>query len=376
MTSPASYADEPAALPGWRFSVAPMMDWTDRHCRAFHRALSGRARLYTEMVTTGAVIHGDRERLLGFSEVEHPVAVQLGGSNPADLAESARIAEGFGYGEINLNVGCPSDRVQEGRFGACLMREPALVGACVAAMKGAVRVPVTVKCRIGVDDQDPEAALDALAEAVVAAGVDGLVVHARKAWLKGLSPKENRDVPPLDYGRAARLKQARPSLPLAVNGGLRTIAEVQARLAEVDGAMVGRAAYMEPALLLRVDPDLYGVPAPAPDPFAGFGGVRALRGGRAAIGRAPSRRDAPHARPVQRAARRPRLPPPPLDARDAARGGPRHPARGHRAVSRDRATRGKPPSASIQRRRQPCLQGARARRMNGVSASLPSAPGS
>ncbi len=211
MTSPASYADEPAALPGWRFSVAPMMDWTDRHCRAFHRALSGRARLYTEMVTTGAVIHGDRERLLGFSEVEHPVAVQLGGSNPADLAESARIAEGFGYGEINLNVGCPSDRVQEGRFGACLMREPALVGACVAAMKGAVRVPVTVKCRIGVDDQDPEAALDALAEAVVAAGVDGLVVHARKAWLKGLSPKENRDVPPLDYGRAARLKQARPS---------------------------------------------------------------------------------------------------------------------------------------------------------------------
>ncbi|WP_342164271.1 tRNA dihydrouridine(20/20a) synthase DusA [Methylobacterium sp. SD21] len=268
MTSPASSADEPAALPGWRFSVAPMMDWTDRHCRAFHRALSGRARLYTEMVTTGAVIHGDRERLLGFSEVEHPVAVQLGGSNPADLAESARIAEGFGYGEINLNVGCPSDRVQEGRFGACLMREPALVGACVTAMKAAVRVPVTVKCRIGVDDQDPEAALDALAEAVVAAGVDGLVVHARKAWLKGLSPKENRDVPPLDYGRAARLKQARPDLPLAVNGGLRTIAEVQVRLAEVDGAMVGRAAYMEPALLLRVDPDLYGVPAPAPDPFA------------------------------------------------------------------------------------------------------------
>ncbi|MDQ0447521.1 tRNA dihydrouridine(20/20a) synthase DusA [Methylobacterium aerolatum] len=268
MTPSTPFPAEPAALPGWRFSVAPMMDWTDRHCRAFHRALSARARLYTEMVTTGAVIHGDRERLLGFSPVEHPVAVQLGGSNPADLAQAARIAAEFGYDEINLNVGCPSDRVQEGRFGACLMREPALVGDCVAAMKAAVRVPVTVKCRIGVDDQDPEAALDALAEAVVAAGVDGLVVHARKAWLQGLSPKENRDIPPLDYARAARLKAARPSLPLAVNGGLKTLAEVEARLAEVDGAMVGRAAYMEPALLLGVDPLLFGVPAPAADPFA------------------------------------------------------------------------------------------------------------
>ncbi|MFC6745049.1 tRNA dihydrouridine(20/20a) synthase DusA [Methylobacterium persicinum] len=255
-------------LPGWRFSVAPMMDWTDRHCRAFHRALSGRARLYTEMVTTGAVIHGDRERLLGFSGVEHPVAVQLGGSNPADLAQAARIAAEFGYDEVNLNVGCPSDRVQEGRFGACLMREPALVGECVTAMKAAVCVPVTVKCRIGVDDQDPEAALDALADAVVTAGVDGLIVHARKAWLKGLSPKENRDVPPLDYGRAARLKAARPTLPLAVNGGLRSLGDVQARLAEVDGVMVGRAAYMEPAMLLDVDPLLYGMAAPAPDPFA------------------------------------------------------------------------------------------------------------
>ncbi|GJE39203.1 tRNA-dihydrouridine synthase A [Methylobacterium persicinum] len=268
MIAPVSFADEPAILPGWRFSVAPMMDWTDRHCRAFHRALSGRARLYTEMVTTGAVIHGDRERLLGFSGVEHPVAVQLGGSNPADLAQAARIAAEFGYDEVNLNVGCPSDRVQEGRFGACLMREPALVGECVTAMKAAVCVPVTVKCRIGVDDQDPEAALDALADAVVTAGVDGLIVHARKAWLKGLSPKENRDVPPLDYGRAARLKAARPTLPLAVNGGLRSLGDVQARLAEVDGVMVGRAAYMEPAMLLDVDPLLYGMAAPAPDPFA------------------------------------------------------------------------------------------------------------
>lgn len=259
---------EPENLKGWRFSVAPMMDWTDRHCRAFHRALSAHTRLYTEMVTTGAVLHGPRERLLGFSEVEHPVAVQLGGSDPAELAQAARIAAAFGYDEVNLNVGCPSDRVQEGRFGACLMREPALVGDCVAAMKAAVSVPVTVKCRIGVDDQDPEAALDALADAVVAAGVDGLIVHARKAWLQGLSPKENRDVPPLDYGRAERLKRRHPGLPVSVNGGLRDLDAVRARLAGVDGAMVGRAAYSEPALLLDVDPVLFGVPAPASDAFA------------------------------------------------------------------------------------------------------------
>ncbi|MCJ2121748.1 tRNA dihydrouridine(20/20a) synthase DusA [Methylobacterium sp. J-077] len=245
-----------------------MMDWTDRHCRAFHRTLSARARLYTEMVTTGAVLHGPRERLLGFSDLEHPVAVQLGGSDPGDLAQAARIAADFGYAEINLNVGCPSDRVQDGRFGACLMREPALVGDCVAAMKAAVSVPVTVKCRIGVDDQDPEAALDALADAVVAAGVDGLIVHARKAWLQGLSPKENRDVPPLDYGRAARLKRRLGALPVAVNGGLRDLAAAQARLAEVDGVMVGRAAYTEPALLLGVDPELFGVAPPVTDAFA------------------------------------------------------------------------------------------------------------
>lgn len=251
-----------------RFSVAPMMDWTDRHCRAFHRVLSARARLYTEMVTTGAVLHGDRERLLGFSAAEHPVAVQLGGSNPEDLAQAARIAEEFGYDEVNLNVGCPSDRVQEGRFGACLMREPALVATCVAAMKAAVRVPVTVKCRIGVDDQDPEAALDALAQTVVAAGVDGLVVHARKAWLQGLSPKENRDVPPLDYGRVARLKRAHPDLPIAINGGIATLDQARAQLDAVDGVMVGRAAYTEPALLLGVDPDLFGEAAPHPDAFA------------------------------------------------------------------------------------------------------------
>ncbi|WP_279593163.1 tRNA dihydrouridine(20/20a) synthase DusA [Methylobacterium sp. E-025] len=260
-------AETDGTLADWRFSVAPMMDWTDRHCRAFHRVLSARARLYTEMVTTGAVIHGPRERLLGFSRAEHPVAVQLGGSEPADLAEAARIAEGYGYDEINLNVGCPSDRVQNGRFGACLMLEPEHVGACVAAMKAAVRVPVTVKCRIGVDEQDPEPALDTLARAVVAAGVDGLIVHARKAWLQGLSPKENRDVPPLDYGRVVRLKQAFPALPIAVNGGIATVAQAKTHLSGLDGVMVGRAAYGDPAGLIAVDPELFGAPAPVADAF-------------------------------------------------------------------------------------------------------------
>src|SRR5215210_5173130 len=241
-----------------KFAVAPMMDWTDRHCRFFHRLLSRRARLYTEMVTTGAVIHGPRERLLGFSAEEHLVAVQLGGSDPKDLAQAARVCADFGYDEINLNVGCPSDRVQDGRFGACLMREPALVGDCVAAMKAAVRLPVTVKCRIGVDDQDPETALNRLADAVVAAGCDELTVHARKAWLQGLSPKENRDIPPLDYARVYRLKQALPNLPIAINGGIRTIAEAQEHLRHLDGVMLGRVAYHEPEILLAVDRDLYG----------------------------------------------------------------------------------------------------------------------
>jgi tRNA-dihydrouridine synthase A len=268
----------------WRFSVAPMMDWTDRHCRVFHRLLSARARLYTEMVTTGAVLHGPRERLLGFSPEEQPVALQLGGSDPQDLARAARIAEEFGYAEVNLNVGCPSDRVQDGRFGACLMREPALVGACVAAMKGAVGIPVTVKCRIGVDDQDPEAALDALTLAVREAGVDALVVHARKAWLQGLSPKENRDIPPLDYSRIHRLKRAHPDLPVAVNGGLKTLDEAQGQLAHVDGVMLGRAAYAEPALLLGVDPLLFGAPAPAADPFAAVEAYRPYMAARLAEG--------------------------------------------------------------------------------------------
>jgi tRNA-dihydrouridine synthase A len=245
-----------------------MMEWTDRHCRLFHRLLTRRARLYTEMLGTGAVIHGDRARLLAFDPAERPIAVQLGGSDPGALALAARICADLGYDEINLNVGCPSERVRDGRFGACLMEEPALVGECVAAMKAAVRVPVTVKCRLGVDDQDPEAALDAMADAVTAAGVDALIVHARKAWLEGLSPKDNREIPPLDYARVYRLKAARPRLTVVVNGGVATVEAAAAHLRHVDGAMLGRAAYREPWRLLAVDPLLFGLPAPAPSPRA------------------------------------------------------------------------------------------------------------
>ena len=229
-----------------------MMDWTDRHCRAFHRTLSRGARLYTEMVTANAVIHGARERLLGFDAIEHPVALQLGGSDPRLLAEAARIGANFGYDEINLNVGCPSDRVQDGAFGACLMRRPELVADCVAAMKAAVDVPVTVKCRLGVDDQDPTIALSAMAEAVAAAGADALIVHARKAWLQGLSPRENRDVPPLDYPLVRGLAQAMPELPIVLNGGL-TMAGAKTELPFFAGVMLGRLAYKEPVCLLEVD---------------------------------------------------------------------------------------------------------------------------
>ena len=239
-----------------------MMDWSDRHCRVFHRLMSRRARLYTEMLTTGAIIHGDRRRLLGFDPSEHPVALQLGGSVSGDLATAARIGEDFGYDEINLNVGCPSDRVKDGRFGACLMAEPALVADGVAAMRRAVKIPVTVKCRIGIDDQDPEIALDVLAHGVVAAGADALVVHARKAWLNGLSPKENRDIPPLDYDRVYRLKAALPDVPIIINGGIGSIAEAKRHLDHIDGVMLGRAAYQEPWRLLEVDPELFGETAP------------------------------------------------------------------------------------------------------------------
>ena len=245
-----------------RFNIAPMMDWTDRHCRFFHRLLTRRALLYTEMLTTGAILHGDRERLLGFDAAEHPVALQLGGSDPAALAECARIGEAFGYDEINLNVGCPSDRVQEGRFGACLMLEPALVGDCVAAMKAAVTIPVTVKCRIGVDEQEPEQALFSFTETVKAAGADALIVPARKAWLKGLSPRENREVPPLDYAIVHRLKAAHPDLAIVLNGGIASVEQAQehlnAEIGNLDGVMMGRAAYQEPWRLLSVDAAFYG----------------------------------------------------------------------------------------------------------------------
>ena len=238
------------------------MEWTDRHCRVFHRLLTRRALLYTEMLTTGAVLRGDRARLLRFDPAEHPVALQLGGSAPRDLAACARIGADAGFDEINLNVGCPSDRVQDGRFGACLMAEPALVGECVAAMKAAVSIPVTVKCRIGIDDQDPEQALDIFARTAEQSGADALVVHARKAWLKGLSPKENRELPPLDYARVYRLKAAYPHLPIVINGGIGTIAEVKAHLNHVDGVMMGRAAYQEPWRLLDADPVVFGEAPP------------------------------------------------------------------------------------------------------------------
>jgi tRNA-dihydrouridine synthase A len=241
----------------WRFAVAPMMDWTDRHCRFFHRILTRRARLYTEMLTPAAVLHGDRARLLGFDPAEHPLALQLGGSEPADLTSAAAIGADFGYDEINLNVGCPSERVQSGAFGACLMREPALVAECVEAMKARVDIPVTVKCRLGVDEQESDA-LFSFAERVIAAGADALIVHARKAWLKGLSPKENRSVPPLDYALVHALKREHPRIPIILNGGLTSMAQIEAELADVDGVMIGRAAYQDPALLLDVDAVLFG----------------------------------------------------------------------------------------------------------------------
>jgi len=242
-----------------------MMEWTDRHCRFFHRLLSRRALLYTEMVTSAAIIHGKRDKLLGFHWAERPVVLQLGGSDPGELADAARIGAAFGYVEINLNVGCPSDRVQAGRFGACLMAEPELVAECVGALRGAVPMPVTVKCRIGVDDQDSEADFTRFVETVASAGCATFIVHARKAWLKGLSPKQNREVPPLDYARVYRLKAARPDLTIILNGGIATLGDAAAHLMHVDGVMLGRAAYQNPALLGDVDRQLFGDSASAPD---------------------------------------------------------------------------------------------------------------
>jgi tRNA-dihydrouridine synthase A len=249
-----------------RFCIAPMMEWTDRHCRFFHRLLTRRARLYTEMLTTGAVLHGDRARLLAFDAAERPLVLQLGGSDPRALAACARIGADLGFDEINLNAGCPSDRVQDGRFGACLMAEPALVGDCVTAMKAAVSIAVTVKCRIGIDEQDPELALETFASAVETARADALIVHARKAWLKGLSPKENREIPPLDYDRVYRLKAAHPHLPVVLNGGIASVEQAGRHLHHVDGVMMGRAAYQEPWRLLAVDPEIFSEAAPYASP--------------------------------------------------------------------------------------------------------------
>ncbi len=235
-----------------------MMDWTDRHCRAFHRVLTRRALLYTEMAVDKAVIHGDRKRLIGFAASEHPVALQLGGSDRDDLAAAAEIGASFGYDEINLNVGCPSDRVQSGRFGAVLMREPNLVADCVKAMQDKVDIPVTVKCRIGVDDQDPEVALFDFVETVAAAGITSFTVHARKAWLKGLSPKENRTIPPLDYELVRRLKRERPELEIILNGGLEDVRHGIAETGELDGFMLGRAAYHTPWCLAVADSLVFG----------------------------------------------------------------------------------------------------------------------
>ncbi|WOF73432.1 tRNA dihydrouridine(20/20a) synthase DusA [Parvibaculaceae bacterium PLY_AMNH_Bact1] len=250
--------------PNRRFSVAPMMEWTDRHDRFFLRLISQHALLYTEMVTAPAIIHGKRDYLLGFDDAEHPVAVQLGGSDQSELTEAARISEDYGYEEINLNVGCPSDRVQSGRFGACLMKEPDLVADCVAAMVSAVKVPVTVKCRIGVDDQDPRVALPTLIEKVRDAGCRTVIVHARKAWLEGLSPKENRTVPPLDYDLVYEMKRAYPDLEICINGGVTTLDETEEHLAHVDGVMMGRMAYERPYVLADVDQRLFESVNPAP----------------------------------------------------------------------------------------------------------------
>ena len=257
-----------------RLSVAPMMDWTDRHCRVFHRLLAPNARLYTEMVHAQAVIHGDRERLLGFDPAEHPVALQLGGSDPAHLAQATRIGADWGYDEVNLNVGCPSDRVQAGRFGACLMKEPALVADCVAAMAAATTVPVTVKCRLGVDEMEDYGVFRAFVDTVAEAGCGLFVVHARKAWLQGLSPKENREIPPLRYDWVHRLKRERPDLRVLINGGLATVEDAVAQLDGLDGVMIGRAAYHEPYRLHLMDRAMFA-PALAPLPRAGL--LRALR---------------------------------------------------------------------------------------------------
>ena len=257
-----NYNTPPLVARGKVFATAPMMDWTDRHCRVFHRVLSRAAVLYTEMITGLAVKHGDREKLLGFSQQEQPVVLQLGGSEPQILAGAAKIGEDCGYSAVNLNCGCPSDRVQGGNFGACLMATPQLVADCFAAMQASVKIPVTIKCRIGIDDQDEDRALDAFVNAVAAAGCKTFIIHARKAWLKGLSPKENREIPPLNYARVHRLKAANPHLHIELNGGLENLAAGLPHLEILDGIMLGRVAYHQPWELTQVDPAFAGAPAP------------------------------------------------------------------------------------------------------------------
>ena len=247
-----------------RFSIAPMMDWTDRHCRFLHRLLTREALLFTEMITSAALVHGDPDRHLRHHGSEHPVAVQLGGSDPSELAVAARLCEKAGFDEINLNVGCPSDRVLKGRFGACLMAEPDLVAECVRALREATSLPVTVKCRIGIDEQDTGPTLDRFCDKLVEAGVSALYVHARKAWLKGLSPKENRTIPPLDYPRVHVLARRLAPLPLSINGGIETLDQARSHLEHVSGVMLGRAAYHDPMLLSDVDRTLFGAATPAP----------------------------------------------------------------------------------------------------------------
>lgn len=245
------------------FSVAPMLDWTDRYCRGFHRLLTKNTLLYTEMVTTGALIHGDVQRHLQYAEAEHPIALQLGGSDPAHLAQCSELAQQYGYDEVNLNVGCPSDRVQSGSFGACLMAEPNIVADGCKAMIGATDIPVTVKCRIGIDEQDDYQDLQRFVESVAGAGVTTFIVHARKAWLKGLSPKQNRDIPPLNYERVYLLKREFPELEIIINGGIHSLAETQQHLQHVDGVMMGRAAYQHPHILRTVDQVIFGESTPA-----------------------------------------------------------------------------------------------------------------
>ncbi|TJY62256.1 tRNA dihydrouridine(20/20a) synthase DusA [Sinimarinibacterium sp. CAU 1509] len=252
------------AVSPWRFSVAPMMEWTDLHCRFFLRQISRHTRLYTEMITTPALVHGSRKRLLRFNPIEHPVALQLGGSDIDELITSTELGEQWGYDEINLNCGCPSDRVQEGRFGACLMREPDHVAASVRAMKSATKLPVTVKHRIGVDDSEDYKFMHHFVETVAAAGCEVFIVHARKAWLKGLSPKENREIPPLQYDLVYRLKQDFPALTIVINGGIKTLEQSAEHLKHVDGVMIGREVYDNPYLLAEVDLQLFGDATPVP----------------------------------------------------------------------------------------------------------------